>query len=86
MVEDRVGRRNRPPDRIVPDGCPELIVHLGSPFSRRRGRSWRRQPKSPVERYPGMEQDAHGIWSSPNGAKVAWFKDPDGNTLSIGQQ
>jgi len=38
------------------------------------------------ERYPGMDQDADGIWSSPSGAKVAWFKDPDGNTLSIGQQ
>ena len=38
------------------------------------------------ERFPGMEQDDLGIWSSPSGAKVAWFKDPDGNTLSIGQQ
>ena len=37
------------------------------------------------ERYPGMTQDDLGIWSSPGGAKVAWFKDPDGNTLSISQ-
>jgi len=37
------------------------------------------------ERYPGMEQDDFGIWSSPGGGKVAWFKDPDGNTLSISQ-
>jgi catechol 2,3-dioxygenase-like lactoylglutathione lyase family enzyme len=37
------------------------------------------------ERYPGMEQDQLGIWTSPNGGKVAWFKDPDGNTLSISQ-
>jgi len=37
------------------------------------------------ERYQGMEQDGLGIWSSPSGAKVAWFKDPDGNTLSISQ-
>ena len=35
------------------------------------------------ERYPGMEQDELGIWTSPGGARVAWFKDPDGNTLSI---
>ena len=35
------------------------------------------------ERYKGMQQDDAGIWTSPNGAKVAWFKDPDGNTLSI---
>ena len=35
------------------------------------------------ERYPGMQQDEIGIWTSPGGAKVAWFKDSDGNTLSI---
>ena len=37
------------------------------------------------ERFPGLEQDANGVWSAPGGAKVAWFKDPDGNTLSISQ-
>jgi catechol 2,3-dioxygenase-like lactoylglutathione lyase family enzyme len=37
------------------------------------------------ERYPGMAQDELGIWSSPGGARVAWFKDPDNNTLSISQ-
>ncbi|MEX1033001.1 MAG: VOC family protein [Cellvibrionaceae bacterium] len=37
------------------------------------------------ERYPGMEQDALGIWHIPNTVKVAWFKDPDGNTLSLSQ-
>ncbi|HEX9248148.1 MAG TPA: VOC family protein [Gemmatimonadaceae bacterium] len=35
------------------------------------------------ERFPGMEQDQLGVWSSPSGAKVAWFKDPDGNVLSL---
>ena len=35
------------------------------------------------ERYPGMEQDADGAWRSPGGGKVAWFKDPDGNVLSL---
>jgi catechol 2,3-dioxygenase-like lactoylglutathione lyase family enzyme len=35
------------------------------------------------ERYDGMGQDESGIWASPSGAKVAWFKDPDGNTLSV---
>ena len=33
--------------------------------------------------YDGMEQDARGIWTSPSGARVAWFHDPDGNTLSL---
>jgi catechol 2,3-dioxygenase-like lactoylglutathione lyase family enzyme len=37
------------------------------------------------ERYVGVEQDDLGVWVSPGGAKVAWFKDPDGNTLSIAQ-
>ncbi len=30
-------------------------------------------------------QDARGVCSFANGDKVAWFKDPDGNTLSIAQ-
>jgi len=38
-----------------------------------------------LQRYPGMSQDELGIWTSPSGARVAWFKDPDGNTLSITQ-
>jgi catechol 2,3-dioxygenase-like lactoylglutathione lyase family enzyme len=35
------------------------------------------------ERFAGMNQDPLGIWRSPSGAQVAWFKDPDGNVLSI---
>lgn len=35
------------------------------------------------ERFPGMEQDELGIWTSPSTDKVAWFKDPDGNILSL---
>ena len=31
-------------------------------------------------------QDEQGIWSAPGGAKVAWFKDPDGNILSVSQR
>ena len=38
-----------------------------------------------LERYAGMQQDKLGVWSSSSGARVAWFKDPDGNTLSITQ-
>ncbi len=30
-----------------------------------------------------MKQDADGIWTAPTGDQVAWFKDPDGNTLSL---
>lgn len=35
--------------------------------------------------YDGMGQDADGVWSSPDGTKVAWFNDPDGNVLSLSQ-
>jgi catechol 2,3-dioxygenase-like lactoylglutathione lyase family enzyme len=38
-----------------------------------------------LERYGLMDQDKLGIWTSPSGARIAWFKDPDGNTLSITQ-
>jgi catechol 2,3-dioxygenase-like lactoylglutathione lyase family enzyme len=37
------------------------------------------------ERYPGLPQDDAGVCTFPGGAKVAWFKDPDGNTLSLAQ-
>lgn len=34
-------------------------------------------------RFDELSQDADGIWQSPGGAKVAWFRDPDDNTLSL---
>ena len=37
------------------------------------------------ERFGFFQQDDLGIWIAPNGDKVAWFKDPDGNTLSISE-
>lgn len=37
------------------------------------------------ERYDGMSQDERGIWTAPSGARIAWLKDPDGNTLSLTQ-
>lgn len=35
------------------------------------------------ERYDGLPQDELGVWSTPDGSRVAWFKDPEGNTLSL---
>ena len=35
--------------------------------------------------YEGMGQDEDGIWQAPGGAHIAWFRDPDGNTLSLTQ-
>ena len=37
------------------------------------------------EKYPFVQDQELGIWTAPGGAKVAWFKDPDGNILSVGQ-
>ena len=37
------------------------------------------------ERFDDFTQDDRGIWTSPSGAQIAWFKDPDGNTLSLTQ-
>lgn len=34
-------------------------------------------------RFEGMDQDAQGIWTTPDGNRIAWFKDPDGNILSL---
>ena len=35
------------------------------------------------ERYDFLHQDDLGIWEAPGGTKVAWFKDADGNILSL---
>src|SRR5689334_2436685 len=44
-----------------------------------------RKNKVKFQKYPFMEQDANAIWTAPGGARIAWFKDPDGNVLSISQ-
>jgi catechol 2,3-dioxygenase-like lactoylglutathione lyase family enzyme len=36
-------------------------------------------------RFEGMDQDGRGIWTAPDGTRVAWFADPDGNTLSLSE-
>jgi len=37
------------------------------------------------ERYDGMSQDSTGVWTTPSGDQVAWFKDPEGNVVSLTQ-
>jgi catechol 2,3-dioxygenase-like lactoylglutathione lyase family enzyme len=37
------------------------------------------------EKYPFVEDQETGIWIAPGGDKVAWFKDPDGNVLSLSE-
>jgi catechol 2,3-dioxygenase-like lactoylglutathione lyase family enzyme len=38
-----------------------------------------------MEKYPWAQDKERGIWTAPNGDQVAWFKDPDGNVLSVSQ-
>jgi sulfane dehydrogenase subunit SoxC len=37
-------------------------------------------------RYEGLGQNAEGVWTAPGGSRIAWFHDPDGNTLSLQEQ
>ena len=47
--------------------------------------SWLRDRGVELEKYPFVQDQELGIWTAPGGAKVAWFQDPDGNILSVGQ-
>lgn len=38
-----------------------------------------------IARYSFVEQDADGIWTAPGGDRVVWFRDADGNTLSLSE-
>jgi catechol 2,3-dioxygenase-like lactoylglutathione lyase family enzyme len=47
--------------------------------------AWLRERGVSTEKFPFVQDRELGIWTAPNGDKVAWFKDPDGNILSLGQ-
>lgn len=47
--------------------------------------AWLKQRGVTFEKYPFIQDPESGIWMSPSGAKIAWFKDPDGNVLSVSQ-
>jgi catechol 2,3-dioxygenase-like lactoylglutathione lyase family enzyme len=46
---------------------------------------WLKQRGVAFEKYPFVQDQELGIWTTPSGDKVAWFKDPDGNVLSVTQ-
>ena len=46
---------------------------------------WLTQRGVVFEKYPFVQDRELGIWTTPGGDKVAWFKDPDGNILSVSQ-
>ena len=47
--------------------------------------TWLRERGVSLEKYPFVEDRELGIWTAPTGDQVAWFKDPDGNILSVSQ-
>jgi len=47
--------------------------------------TWLRDRGVVLEKYPFVQDRELGIWTTPSGDKVAWFKDPDGNILSVSQ-
>jgi catechol 2,3-dioxygenase-like lactoylglutathione lyase family enzyme len=47
--------------------------------------AWLQKRGVAFEKYPWVANKELGIWTAPTGDKVAWFKDPDGNVLSVSQ-
>ena len=47
--------------------------------------AWLQKRGVAFEEYPFVQDKELGIWTAPGGDRVAWFKDPDGNVLSVGQ-
>jgi catechol 2,3-dioxygenase-like lactoylglutathione lyase family enzyme len=47
--------------------------------------TWLRERGVSLEKYPFLQDRELGIWTTPTGDQVAWFKDPDGNILSVSQ-
>ncbi len=47
--------------------------------------AWLQQRGVILEKYAWVPDKELGIWTAPTGDKVAWFKDPDGNVLSVSQ-
>jgi catechol 2,3-dioxygenase-like lactoylglutathione lyase family enzyme len=47
--------------------------------------AWLAERGVATEKYPFVQDKDRGVWTTPDGSKVAWFKDPDGNVLSVSQ-
>lgn len=62
--------------------APYTVLGWGVPDARATVRELERRGVV-FERYDALEQDELGVWRSPAGADVAWFRDPDGNLLSV---
>jgi catechol 2,3-dioxygenase-like lactoylglutathione lyase family enzyme len=46
---------------------------------------WLQKRGVTLEKFPFVQDKELGVWTTPDGDKVAWFRDPDGNVLSVSQ-
>ena len=71
---------------IVPTLTPHLFTVVGWGVDDISSTAFALSSRGVIfEKFAQLEQDTLGIWTSPSGSKVAWFKDPDGNILSISE-
>lgn len=71
---------------IVPELTPHQFTALGWNVGNIKSIiNWLNSKGVHCEKYDFMEQDDLGVWEAPGGSKIAWFKDPDGNVLSLTQ-
>jgi len=71
---------------IVKEFSPQPFTVLGWRVAEMRSMRRDLAAKGVIfENYGFPGQDTENIWTTPDGAQVAWFKDPDGNLLSITQ-
>ena len=84
VVANAAGQRLR--CALTPDARPQPFTVLGwqVPDIRIAARDLAAMHIAPVI-YPHFDQDAQGIWTAPGGDQVLWFRDPDGNGLSLSQ-
>jgi predicted enzyme related to lactoylglutathione lyase len=69
-------------DELTP--APFTILGWAVPDARAAARSLVERGVE-LLRVDGIGQDDDGVWTAPGGARVVWFHDPDGNTLSVTQ-
>jgi catechol 2,3-dioxygenase-like lactoylglutathione lyase family enzyme len=71
---------------IFPDFHPQPFTVLGWQVEDADAMSRKLQKAGILfERFPGLTQDELGLWLSPGGYRIGWFRDPFGNLLSISQ-
>jgi len=70
----------------VPDFTPLRSTVLGWKVDDIEGMvDWLTKRGVVFDKYPFVQDKERGIWTAPGASKIAWFKDPDGNVLSVSE-